>query len=149
MADAFDAEAPSHERERLWHTIRETTNLKWQLLTKRPNQALKLLPVDLQDRPDVWVGCTAECIHRLATQGGSSISRVTLPFRSREKSYRTGMPAAFTSARRRETSALTSRVVCRATCVSAAIPEILRAELERVQKATGTLPWPQVPGLQS
>ena len=60
MADVFDAEALSHEREKLWATIRETTNLDWQLLTKRPNQALKLLPGDLQDRPDVWIGCTAE-----------------------------------------------------------------------------------------
>src|SRR5687767_5849881 len=47
LADVFeerpDLDAP---RRRLWETIRATPNLDWQLLTKRPENITRLLPVD-------------------------------------------------------------------------------------------------------
>ena len=59
MADVFDVEAPSGERERLWELIRKTDNLIWQLLTKRV-EGYASLPADLMNSPKVWKGFTAE-----------------------------------------------------------------------------------------
>ncbi|HEX6038879.1 DUF5131 family protein [Longimicrobium sp.] len=65
MADVFedrrDLDAP---RERLWSLIESTPLLTWQLLTKRPENALRLSPWG-QDRGrqwpvNVWLGFTAE-----------------------------------------------------------------------------------------
>jgi len=61
MADVFedrrDLDAP---RERLWRLIGETPWLIWQLLTKRPENVVRLTPWG-NDWPDhVWLGASAE-----------------------------------------------------------------------------------------
>jgi len=60
MADVFDKDAPSHERENLWDIIEDTPHLDWLLLTKRIANAERMLPAGwLQDpRPNVWLGAT-------------------------------------------------------------------------------------------
>lgn len=61
MADVFDLNAPPGARERLFALIRETPWLDWQLLTKRPQNVLAMLPADWGDGyENVWLGCTAE-----------------------------------------------------------------------------------------
>lgn len=60
MADVFDVEAPEGQRERLWELIRATPNLTWQLLTKRVDGYLTMLPADLMTEPRIWKGFTAE-----------------------------------------------------------------------------------------
>lgn len=46
-------------RERAWTVMRETPNLTWLLLTKRPENAPSMLPADLWlERPNVLVGAT-------------------------------------------------------------------------------------------
>ena len=63
MADVFD-DHPSIKpewRERLWQTIRETPNLDWLLLTKRPEHFSRYLPSDWGDGyQNVWLGVSAE-----------------------------------------------------------------------------------------
>ena len=44
LADVFDNQAPEGARERLWQLIRDTPNLDWLLLTKRPQNIAKMLP---------------------------------------------------------------------------------------------------------
>lgn len=63
LADVFD----NHKsilpewRSDLWRLIRETPNLDWLLLTKRPQNIEKMLPVDWGDGyPNVWLGTTVE-----------------------------------------------------------------------------------------
>lgn len=61
MADVFDSEGPALERARLWELIRETPNLDWQLLTKRPHNIASMLPSDWGDGwSNVWLGTTVE-----------------------------------------------------------------------------------------
>lgn len=61
MADVFDTNAPDGARDRLWALIRETPWLDWQLLTKRPQNVLAMLPPDWgEGYPNVWLGVTAE-----------------------------------------------------------------------------------------
>lgn len=61
MADVFDDEAPEGQRERLWQLIRQTPNLDWLLLTKRPLNILKYLPADWRNGyHNVWLGATVE-----------------------------------------------------------------------------------------
>ena len=61
MADVFDPEAPTEERERLWQLIRDTPNLDWQILTKRPHLIAQDLPSDWEDGyPNVWLGTSVE-----------------------------------------------------------------------------------------
>ena len=43
MCDVFDNQAPQEWRERLWDLIANTPNLDWLLLTKRPENILKVL----------------------------------------------------------------------------------------------------------
>lgn len=62
MADVFDnhPEASPH-RERLWALIRATPHLDWQLLTKRPENIVGMLPDDWGDGyPNVWLGTSVE-----------------------------------------------------------------------------------------
>ena len=57
LADVFDNEAPTGQRERLWALIRATPNLNWLLLTKRIGNAARMLPEDWGDGYDnVWLG---------------------------------------------------------------------------------------------
>ncbi len=56
LADVFDAEVPADYRQQLWQLIRKTPNLDWQLLTKRPNLIKRMLPPDLVNAPNIWLG---------------------------------------------------------------------------------------------
>jgi protein gp37 len=61
LADVFDNKVPSAWREDLFKLIRECDQLDWLLLTKRPQNILKMLPSDWGDGdPNVWLGITAE-----------------------------------------------------------------------------------------
>jgi len=65
MADVFDdhPDAPPL-RERLWALIRATPHLDWQLLTKRPENILRMLPADWDGGyPNVWLGTSVEAGH--------------------------------------------------------------------------------------
>lgn len=68
LADVFDNQVPDEWRRDLWALIDATPNLIWLLLTKRPQNIRKMLPVNyigLTDRgwpawPNVWLGTTVE-----------------------------------------------------------------------------------------
>ena len=63
LADVFDNAVPEAWRIDLWHLIRETPNLIWMLLTKRPQNIAKMLPIaaaDFDIRKRIWLGTTAE-----------------------------------------------------------------------------------------
>ena len=63
LADVFDNHKSIQPqwREDLWYMIRETPNLDWLLLTKRPQNIAKYLPEDWGDGyPNVWLGTTVE-----------------------------------------------------------------------------------------
>lgn len=61
MADVFDNAAPAEARDRLWQLIRATPSLDWQLLTKRPQNIVKMLPANWDTGySNVWVGTTTE-----------------------------------------------------------------------------------------
>ena len=61
LADVFDNQVPSAWREDLFALIGECDQLDWLLLTKRPQNILKMLPSDWGDGyPNVWLGITAE-----------------------------------------------------------------------------------------
>lgn len=63
MADVFEdhPELPP-ERERLWELIDATPALTWQLLTKRPENIMGMVPKSWLEwwPPNVWVGTTVE-----------------------------------------------------------------------------------------
>lgn len=60
--DHPDAEEMEKARVKLWKLIEKTKNLDWLLLTKRPENIMKMIPAEWQDKlPDnVWAGTTAE-----------------------------------------------------------------------------------------
>ncbi len=61
LADVFDKEAPTGQRERLWPLIKKTENLHWLILTKRPELINSMLPSDWGDGyPNVWLGTSTE-----------------------------------------------------------------------------------------
>lgn len=62
LADVFDNQVPTEWRTRLWNLIRETTQLDWLLLTKRPQNIRKMLPEGWGPKgwPNVWLGTTVE-----------------------------------------------------------------------------------------
>lgn len=73
MADVFDNQASADWREDLWALIHDTPNLDWLLLTKRPQNIMKMLPgsegrgdiphsraVWGDGWPNVWLGTSAE-----------------------------------------------------------------------------------------
>ncbi len=57
MSDVLDPDVPWQWRRDLWALIRETPDLKWLLLTKRPEEWM-LLPADMP--PNVWFGVSIE-----------------------------------------------------------------------------------------
>ena len=60
-ADVFDNQVPREWRVDLFELIRATPELDWLLLTKRPENIRRMLPVDWIDGwPNVWLGITAE-----------------------------------------------------------------------------------------
>jgi protein gp37 len=65
LADVFDNQAPKAWRADLFCLIRETPELDWQLLTKRPQNIARMLPADWgEGYPNVWLGTTAEDAER-------------------------------------------------------------------------------------
>lgn len=61
LADFFDNQADEQWRADAWALIRDTPNLDWQILTKRPQNIAKMLPPDWGDGyPHVWLGTTIE-----------------------------------------------------------------------------------------
>ncbi len=67
MCDVFDPEAPAKARQRLFELIRNTPNLDWQLLTKRPQNIARYLPTDWGNGwRNVWLGSTVEDQKRAA-----------------------------------------------------------------------------------
>jgi protein gp37 len=61
LADVFDNQVPSAWRADLFALIGECDGLDWLLLTKRPQNILKMLPSDWGDGyPNVWLGVTTE-----------------------------------------------------------------------------------------
>ncbi|CDN54697.1 Gp37Gp68 family protein [Neorhizobium galegae bv. officinalis bv. officinalis str. HAMBI 1141] len=62
LADVFDNQVDAQWRRDLFDLIRETPDLDWQLLTKRPQQIRKMLPADWgsEGYANVWLGFTAE-----------------------------------------------------------------------------------------
>jgi protein gp37 len=61
LADVFDNKVPPSWRADLFALIRECRRLDWLLLTKRPQNILKMLPADWDDGyRNVWLGMTAE-----------------------------------------------------------------------------------------
>lgn len=61
LADVFDNQVPNAWRDDLWQLIKATPNLDWLLLTKRPQNMVKMLPSDWDlGYPNVWLGTTVE-----------------------------------------------------------------------------------------
>ncbi len=77
LCDIFYDEGPAEARERMWELFRTTPHLTWQLLTKRPENFSKYLPVDWGEEgyANVWVGVTAE--NRVQADRRISILRET------------------------------------------------------------------------
>lgn len=60
MADVFeDRDDLVPHRDRLWDLIVDTPSLRWQLLTKRPENVLALMPWSVMPA-NVWIGTTVE-----------------------------------------------------------------------------------------
>lgn len=61
LADVFDNQVPRGWRDDLWTLIANTRNLDWLLLTKRPQNITKMLPLWGEGGwPHVWLGTTAD-----------------------------------------------------------------------------------------
>jgi protein gp37 len=61
LADVFDNQADPYWRIELFALITKTPNLDWLLLTKRPQNIAKMLPLDWGGGwPNVWLGTTVE-----------------------------------------------------------------------------------------
>lgn len=61
LADVFDPEVPAEWRAELWQLIRETPNLDWIIVTKRPENFVAMLPEDWGGGwENVWLVVTCE-----------------------------------------------------------------------------------------
>lgn len=61
LSDVFDNQTPDSWRADLWALICETPALVWLILTKRPQNTMRMLPPDWGGGyPNVWLGVTAE-----------------------------------------------------------------------------------------
>lgn len=61
LADVFDNQVEPQWRADLWSVIWRTPTLDWLLLTKRPQNIIKMLPTNWgKGWNNVWIGCTAE-----------------------------------------------------------------------------------------
>ena len=65
LADVWDNQVPVEWRTDLFHLIWETPEMDWLLLTKRPENIMKMLPLaigelELWPWPNVWLGTTCE-----------------------------------------------------------------------------------------
>jgi protein gp37 len=64
LGDCFDNQVPDEWRADMWSVIGAATNLDFLLLTKRPQNIARMLPVGWNDGwPNVWLGTTAEDGH--------------------------------------------------------------------------------------
>lgn len=59
LCDVFDKEVPTEWRADYWHLIRNTPELDWLLLTKRPQLVRRMVPRDWPLK-NVWLGTTVE-----------------------------------------------------------------------------------------
>lgn len=67
LADVFEDNAiVETQRQRLWPIIEATPWLDWQLLTKRPQNIMAMIPERWRNDPqkNVWFGCTVENMKR-------------------------------------------------------------------------------------
>ncbi len=62
LADVFDSEVPQAWRDDLWQLIEECQNLDWQLLTKRPENVMSMIPANwVEALPShIWLGTSVE-----------------------------------------------------------------------------------------
>jgi protein gp37 len=61
LSDIFDNQAPAAWRADFWHLVRETPDLTWMVLTKRPSLIPRMLPAWWGSGPaNVWLGATVE-----------------------------------------------------------------------------------------
>lgn len=61
LADVFDNQWETEWRDDLWKLVKETPNLDWLMLTKRPQNIKKMLPPDWgTGYENVWLGATVE-----------------------------------------------------------------------------------------
>lgn len=70
LADVFDDAVPDEWRDDLFALIRQTTHLRWLLLTKHPGNILPMLAPDLHGNERIWLGTTVghpDSIHRAET----------------------------------------------------------------------------------
>lgn len=77
LSDVFDNQAPQEWRDDLWQLIEATPNLRWKLLTKRPQNVAKMLPATWMkgDAPtNAMLGITAEDQERLDQRGFLAIA---------------------------------------------------------------------------
>ncbi|AKR55749.1 Bacteriophage protein gp37 [Devosia sp. H5989] len=67
LADVFDNQVPREWRDDLWSLIRDTPDIDWLLLTKRPQNIGKMLPAFWHEvKGNVWLGTTVEDQRRAA-----------------------------------------------------------------------------------
>ena len=59
LGDVFDTEVPKQWRDDVFALIRDTPNLDWQLLTKRPGEAVKYA-AGIQWPQNAWIGTSIE-----------------------------------------------------------------------------------------
>jgi protein gp37 len=61
MADVFDEEVDPSWRTDFWNVVRQTPTLDWQVLTKRPQNILGMIPSDWEEGwNNVWLGTSVE-----------------------------------------------------------------------------------------
>lgn len=61
LADVFDNQVPDEWRADLWSLIRDTPDIDWLLLTKRPQNIGRMLPAFWDEvKGHVWLGTTVE-----------------------------------------------------------------------------------------
>ncbi|REF00251.1 DUF5131 family protein [Thermomonospora umbrina] len=79
MADVFEDHADVAEaRERLWQVIEDTPWLRWQLLTKRPENVAAMAPWGTSWPGHVWLGTSVEN-QRFAEQRILTLLRIPAP----------------------------------------------------------------------
>lgn len=61
LADIFDNQVPEEWRTDFWQLVRDTPNLDWLILTKRPQNIENMIPDFWNDISNhIWLGCTVE-----------------------------------------------------------------------------------------
>lgn len=78
LGDVFDTEVPKQWRDELFALVRDTPNLDWQLLTKRPGEAVKYA----RNHPwpdNAWIGASVEDQKRAGR--AQIITRIPAPVR--------------------------------------------------------------------